>query len=149
MFSINASTTIPTISSSQNRLTIKAIILIALRRSLFHTQIMERSRPIRVKKIFVPAQMVRISFGRAILRNAGIRVASGRTLIVKATMFNFPMHLFFISYLISFFPNCVVDMARATAKTAIAQGKNGNSENAIVVPSVAKSYNEQDTKYPL
>lgn len=49
-------------------------------------------------------------------------------------------------YLISFLPNSLTASKRADIKTTIAHGKNGNTENAVFVPSAVKSCSEQDTK---
>ena len=45
-----------------------------------------------------------------------------------------------------FFPNCVIDRARRTANTAIAQGRNGINANAASEVSAVKSCREQDTR---
>lgn len=135
-----ARTTIPAIIRSHRTLTAVEIIFMVLRLSLFRTQTTDRSSPSKTKTIFKTAITVRTPSGRVIFKKAGISVATGRRLMMSAAMlkdFRFLFSIFF--YLISFFPNCVTASANTKPNINTAQGRNGNSENAVLEDSAVKS----------
>ena len=106
----------------------------------------DRHSPVITQAILIPLQTVRIPSGNMICKNAGISVAKGSILIIRAIILIFCNFFFSIVYLISFLPNFLTANKRANIKTTIAHGKNGNTENIVLVPSAVKSCNEQDTK---
>lgn len=137
----------PAINRRQNTLITVDAIFTRLRLSLLLTHIIERIKPATTQAILTPAQAVLTPSGNVTLRNTGMRVANGRTLITSETLLKvFSVLHSIIIYLISFFPNFITATANTNTKTSTATGRKGNSENAIVLDSTVKSCREQDTR---
>lgn len=110
-----ARTTIPAIIRIHRTLITKEMIFTLLRLSLFHTQITDRNSPARTETIWKPVNTVRTPSDRVILKFS------------------------IVFYLISFLPNCVTARANTRPNANIAQGRNGNNENAVLADSSVKS----------
>ncbi len=137
----------PAINRHQNTLIIVDIIFTRLRLSILLTHMIERIKPATAQTILAPAHAVLTPSGSVSLRNTGMRVATGRTLITSETLLKVFIFLHsIIFYLISFFPNFITAIENTNTKTSTATGRKGNSENAIVLDSTVKSCREQDTR---
>ena len=137
----------PAINRHQNTLIIVDKIFTRLRLSILLTHMIERIKPATAQTILAPAQAVLTPSGNVTLRNTGMRVANGRTLITSETLLKvFIFLLSIIIYLISFFPNFITATAITNTKTSTATGRKGNSENVAVPDSTVKLCREQDTR---
>ena len=138
--------TIPHISAIQKLLIAVDTIFIMLRLSRPLTHMIESTSPPKTEKIFTTAQMERILLVNTILNNVGTNVAKGKMLTINAAALNFCNLLFFITYLISFFPKRITAIISTNTKIRIAHGKNGNRLKPVLTPFVVKSCREQETK---
>ena len=86
------------------------------------------------------------SIGQYNLQKYENQRCKGQHTEIRAAILIFCNFFFSMVYLISFLPNLLTANKRANIKTTIAHGKNGNTENAVPVPSAVKSCSEQDTR---
>lgn len=77
--------TMATINRHQNTLMTVDTIFTRLRLSIFLTHIIERIKPATTQVILIPAQAVLTPSGSVTLRNTGMKVANGKTLIASET----------------------------------------------------------------
>ena len=80
---------IPPISNTQKLLIIVEIMFIVLRLSLFLMQVIESINPVKTETIFIPAHTERTPSVNVIWNKTGIKVISGKMLIINAAILNF------------------------------------------------------------